>query len=96
VARTLGDPIHAEIAIGAGNILDHGGHLPPRTQPVGDHAADDILGASRWKTNDELDGQPCKVWRQLLLRRQHRRLRRRAIRRGEADLAGISRNPSTP
>jgi hypothetical protein len=52
VARTLGDPIHAEIATGAGYILDHGGHLPQRTQPVGDHAGDDILGASRWKTHD--------------------------------------------
>ena len=58
VAWTLGDPIHAEIATGAGNILDHARHLPQRTQPIGDHAADDILGAARRKTHDEFDGQP--------------------------------------
>jgi hypothetical protein len=43
--------------------MAHGGHLPQRTQPVGDHAGDDILGASRWKTHDELDGQPRRIAR---------------------------------
>jgi hypothetical protein len=59
VARSFGDPVHAEIASGAGNILDHGGHLPQRTRSVRDHAPDDILGPPAGKPTMNLTVNPA-------------------------------------